>query len=91
MDMAQASAGLQAGISENETLIIFKSPKGLAQFIDKGWEYGGGGGAGGRGRQVRRRSGGRHPEAQYYTLTKNGLQVGVALEGTKFWKDKALN
>ena len=43
MDMAQASAGLQAGISENETLIIFKSEKALQQFIDKGWEYGGGG------------------------------------------------
>ena len=31
------------------------------------------------------------PEAHYYTLTKNGLQAGVALAGTKFWKDKELN
>ena len=30
-------------------------------------------------------------DATYYTLTKNGLQAGVAVAGTKFWKDKELN
>ena len=92
MDMAQASAGFQAGISENETLIIFKSPKALAEFIDKGWTFGGGGAvqAGAAGKSAGAAEG-VIPEAQYYTLTKNGLQAGVALEGTKFWKDKALN
>ena len=30
-------------------------------------------------------------DASYYTLTKNGLQAGVAVAGTKFWKDKELN
>jgi lipid-binding SYLF domain-containing protein len=30
-------------------------------------------------------------DASYYTLTKNGLQPGVAVAGTKFWKDKELN
>jgi lipid-binding SYLF domain-containing protein len=30
-------------------------------------------------------------DAQYYTLTKNGLQAGVAVAGTKYWKDKDLN
>ena len=30
-------------------------------------------------------------DASYYTLTKNGLQAGVAVAGTKYWKDKELN
>jgi len=29
--------------------------------------------------------------ASYYTLIKNGLQAGVAVAGTKFWKDHDLN
>jgi lipid-binding SYLF domain-containing protein len=94
MDMAQASAGLQAGIAESETLIIFKSAQALQQFIDKGWEFGGGGAAqaGAAGKSVGG-AGGENviADASYYTLTKNGLQAGVAVAGTKFWKDKELN
>ena len=94
MDMAQASAGLQIGASESETLIIFKSPQAMAQFVDKGWEFGGGGAvqAGAAGKSVGPASGvSGYPEATHYTLTKNGLQAGGALAGTKFWKDKDLN
>jgi lipid-binding SYLF domain-containing protein len=94
MDMAQASAGLQAGIAENETLIVFKSEKALNQFINSGWEFGGGGSAqaGVAGHQTGA-GGGENviADASYYTLTKNGLQAGGALAGTKFWKDKGLN
>ena len=94
MDMAQASAGLQAGIAENETLIIFKSEQALNQFVNNGWEFGGGGTAqaGVAGSQVGA-GGGENviADASYYTLTRNGLQAGGALAGTKFWKDKELN
>src|SRR5262247_2705139 len=94
MDMAQASAGLQVGAAESETLIIFKNAAALQNFIDKGWEASGGAvaqaGAGGKsagpdaGAQV-------IADASYYTLTKNGLQAGLAVAGTKYWKDKDLN
>jgi lipid-binding SYLF domain-containing protein len=30
-------------------------------------------------------------DASYFTLTKNGLQAGVAVAGTKYWKDKEPN
>ncbi|MGH7187206.1 MAG: YSC84-related protein [Pseudomonadota bacterium] len=94
MDMAQASAGLQIGIAENETLIIFKSQKAMEQFVNSGWEFGGGGTAqaGVAGKQAGA-GGGENliADASYYTLTKNGLQAGGALAGTKFWKDKELN
>ena len=94
MDMAQASAGAQIGIAESETLIIFKSAKAVAQFIDKGWEAGGGGAmqAGAGGKSVGAQTGENAiADASYFTLTKNGLQAGVALAGTKYWKDKELN
>ena len=94
MDMAQASAGLQAGIAESETLIIFKSAKGMEEFVNKGWEAGGGGAvqAGAAGKSVGAASGENAiADASYYTLTKNGLQAGIAIAGTKFWKDKELN
>jgi lipid-binding SYLF domain-containing protein len=92
MSMAQASAGGQIGLAESETLIVFKSNKGLQEFITSGWTFGGGGsvqvGAGGKSAG---KAGGGMPDISYYTLTKNGLDVGVAVEGTKFWKDKDLN
>ena len=93
MHMAQASAGAQVGVSESETLIIFASQKDLDEFVTKGWEASGGGSiqAGAAGKSVGPASGGQGAEAQYYTLTKNGLQVGVAVAGTKYSKDKDLN
>jgi lipid-binding SYLF domain-containing protein len=94
MDMAQVSAGLQAGGGEYETLIVFKTAKAMEEFVNKGWEFGAGGGAGAGA--AGKTAGGVSGEqvindALYYTLTKNGLQAGGAVAGTKFWKDKELN
>ena len=94
MDMAQASAGIQAGIAENRTLIIFKTEEALNNFVNKGWEFAGGGGAAaGAGEKT---AGSTDAEstvanASYYTLTKNGLQAGGAIAGTKVWKNSDLN
>jgi len=92
MHMAQASAGAQVGISESETLIVFPTQKAFDEFVDKGWEASGGGSvqAGAAGKSAGPASGGT-TNANYYTLTKNGLQVGLAVAGTKFSKDKDLN
>jgi len=96
MNMAQASVGVQIGAAQSETLIIFKSPKALSQFVNKGWEFGGGGAveAGAGGKSVGVPGGGGEnviADALYYTLTKNGLQAGGAVAGTKFWKSEDLN
>lgn len=92
MSMGSASAGAQIGLAESETLFIFQSEKSMKHFVDKGWEGGGGGAmqAGAKGKSVGE-AGGGGPGGGYYTLTKNGLQAGVAVEGAKFWKDKELN
>jgi len=94
MDTAQASAGLQAGAAQTDTLIVFQTAESMQNFIEKGW--GGGVGAsaqaGAAGKSVGPGGGGNViANANYYMLTPNGLQGGVAAEGTKFWKDKDLN
>jgi len=94
MDMAQASAGMQIGAAESETLIIFKTAKAMEGFIDKGWDFGAAGGLqAGAGGKSAGQAGGENVinDALYYTLTKNGLQAGGALTGTKFWKSSELN
>jgi lipid-binding SYLF domain-containing protein len=94
MDMAQVTAGLQVGGGEHETLIVFKTAKALNEFVNNGWEFAGGGGAGaGAGGKTAGGTAGEQVIADglYYTLTKNGLQAGGAVAGTKYWKDKELN
>lgn len=92
MDLAQASAGLQIGASETRYLFVFKDAKGMDTFIESGWEAGGEVGAGaGAGSKAAGGSVGEFTYGRLYSLTKNGFQVGGALAGTKFWKDKELN
>jgi lipid-binding SYLF domain-containing protein len=94
MAMAQASAGVQIGASQTRILIIFKNAQAMQTFVDKGWEFGGGGGiqAGAAGTSVGPGQGENViSDASFFTLTPNGLQVGGAVAGTKFWKDKDLN
>ena len=94
MEMAQASAGVQIGASQSRILIVFKNTQAMKQFVEKGWEFGGGGGvqAGAGGKSVGPGTGENViADAVYYTLTPNGLQLGGAVAGTKFWKDSDLN
>lgn len=93
MSMAQASAGVQAGIAQNDVLIVFKTKEALRDFIDKGWEVGAGAAvSGGAGGKTAGGGGGEEfvNDANYYTLTKRGLEIGGAVAGTKFWKNKDL-
>jgi lipid-binding SYLF domain-containing protein len=93
MEMAQASAGIQAGLAESRILIIFSTADEMNEFVNKGWVASGTAAVGaGTGKENVSASGGAtFKQSRYYTLTKAGLQAGGALAGTKFWKDKALN
>lgn len=94
MNIAQASAGLQVGASDTRYLFIFKDAKSLADFIDKGWDASAGAGAGaGTGKDEANVKAGAvaFTGGEAYVLTKAGLQAGVALGGSKVWKDKDLN
>jgi len=94
MNMAQASAGLQIGISETNYLFVFNDASSMKKFIDSGWEAGASAsaGAGAGDKSVEAGAGaGVFTGGQVYTLTKTGLQAGGAIAGTKFWKDDDLN
>jgi lipid-binding SYLF domain-containing protein len=94
MDLAQASAGVQIGASESDMLVIFPNKKAMTDFVEKGWTAGAGGGGsmGAAGKTAGGTTGQKMgSESMVYTITKNGLQAGGAVEGTKVWKDKALN
>jgi lipid-binding SYLF domain-containing protein len=93
MSMAQASAGVQAGIAQNDVLIVFKTKQALQNFVDHGWEVGAGAAvSGGAGGKTAGGGGGEEfvSDALYYSLTKRGLEIGGAVAGTKFWKNKDL-
>ncbi|MBO9648811.1 MAG: hypothetical protein J7605_09880 [Variovorax sp.] len=94
MSIAQASAGLQIGASDTRYLFVFDNAKSLADFIDQGWDASAGAGAGaGTGKEDANVKAGAiaFTGGHAYVLTKTGLQAGVALGGSKVWKDKDLN
>lgn len=94
MAMGSASVGAQIGVAENDVLIIFKTAAAMNDFVNKGWTAGGGATAqaGAGGSQVGGGQGGSAMDnADTFTLTKNGLEAGVAIAGSKFWKDGDLN
>ena len=94
MDVGGGSVGIQLGGSQTEMLLIFKTAAQMNKFIESGWEVGGSATAS-AGASGATAGGGRaattKDDAETYTLTKNGLQAGLAFGGAKFWKDKDLN
>jgi len=94
MNVGGASAGLQLGASQTELLIVFKTAAAMNKFIESGWEAAGSvtAAAGASGATAGGGKGASAMEdANIYTLTKTGLEVGLAGGASKFWKDKDLN
>jgi lipid-binding SYLF domain-containing protein len=94
MKVGGASAGLQLGAAQTELLIVFKTAAAMNKFIESGWEAAGGvtASAGASGATAGGGKGSSAMEdANTYTLTKTGVDVGLAGGVSKFWKDKDLN
>jgi lipid-binding SYLF domain-containing protein len=97
MSMRKLHVGFGAGVQEFDLLMVFKSKENFDQFIESGWQFGGGADAAvkrreGEGQQI----GIQAPidpslDPTVFQLTEAGISVGATAEGFKFSVDDDLN
>ncbi len=94
MNMGSAGIGLGIGVKDFRAVFIFHDRDRMEDFIQTGWDFSGqadasvksddkGISAGASGTAI--------PGVEIYQLTKTGLALQATLQGTKYWKAKALN
>lgn len=94
MNMGSAGIGLGVGIKDFRAVFIFHDRDRMEDFVQYGWDFSGqadasvksdekGVSAGASGTAI--------PGVEIYQLTKTGLALQATLQGTKYWKAKALN
>ena len=94
MKMISAGAGLGLGVKDYRVVFVFDNQKALDNFLDSGWE------ASAQADAAAKES---HQGAAYsgavavapgvwvYQITKEGLALQLTLQGTKYYKDDALD
>jgi lipid-binding SYLF domain-containing protein len=94
MKMVEVQAGLGMGVKKFRVVFVFDTSKGLDDFINSGWEFGGqataaaqveGKGAAYQGAMS------VAPGVWMYQLTDEGLAAELTGKGTKYYKDSDLN
>jgi len=94
MKMVSGGVGLGLGVKDFRGVFVFTTEKALKSFLDSGWEAGAqadaaavagdkGGSAAGSVTVA--------PGMDLYQITKNGLALQATIQGTKYYKDDALN
>jgi lipid-binding SYLF domain-containing protein len=94
MKMLSGGAGLGVGVKDYRAIFVFETPDAFNEFLNSGWE------AGTQADAAAKTSsdGGAYsgaialsPGVWVYQLTKQGLALQFTLQGTKYYKDDALN
>ena len=94
MKMGSAGLGLGIGVKDFRGVFIFYRQEQMEKFIEQGWDFSAqadaaaksddkGGQAGVAGTLTN--------GVEIYQFTKNGLTAQATLQGTKYWRDDALN
>ncbi len=94
MKMGQAGVGLGLGVKDYRVVMIFKNKDTLANFVEKGWDFGAHADAaattGDQGAEASG-EGNFNSNVDVYSMTEAGLALQATVTGTKYWKDKKLN
>ena len=94
MKMGSAGLGLGLGVKDFRGIFIFYNQQKLDKFIETGWDFSAQADAAAKsddkGAQAGL-SGNFSDGVEIYQFTKNGLALQATLQGTKYWRDEALN
>jgi len=94
MKMVEVQAGLGMGVKKFRVVFVFETQKGLNDFVNSGWEFGGQTTAAAKsGDQGAALAGAVSvaPGVWMYQLTDTGLAAEITGKGTKYYKDSDLN
>ncbi len=94
MKMIEVQAGLGIGVKKFRVIFVFDTQKGLNDFINSGWEFGGQATAAAKSGDKGAEMAGAvsvAPGVWMYQLTDTGLAAEITGKGTKYYKDSDLN
>ena len=94
MKMISAGAGLGLGVKGYRVIFVFETDKAFKGFLDSGWSGSAQADAAAKaGDKGSAESGALEvaPDVWVYQITKNGLALQATLQGTKYYKNDALN
>ena len=94
MKMISAGAGLGMGVKDYRVVFVFENPKALQNFVNSGWQASTDADAAAKGKKQGAAYSGAvavAPGVWVYQITKEGLALQLTLQGTKYYKDDALN
>ncbi len=94
MKMGSAGLGLGLGVKDFRAVFVFYDQKALDDFLKYGWDFTAQADAAAKsddkGAQLGL-AGNPKGAVEIFQFTKNGLALQATLQGTKYWKDAALN
>jgi lipid-binding SYLF domain-containing protein len=94
MKMGTVGVGLGLGIKDFRGVFLFENQKVYDDFVNKGWEANAQADAAAKADDKGGAVGGAisvAPGVRLYQMTESGLALQATIQGTKYWKDAALN
>jgi lipid-binding SYLF domain-containing protein len=97
MRMAKLHGGIGMGIQDFRAVFIFNDRDTMRQFVEEGWQFGGGADASLKaGEKGAALSGEVAADTdvrpmEIYQITESGVALSATAAGTKYWKDDELN
>jgi len=92
MKMGEVGVGLGAGVKDYRIVFVFHDAETMADFIEKGWEFGGQADAAAKAGEKGGAVGGEAvlDRVTVYQLTESGLALQATVKGTRYWVDEKL-